>query len=40
MSKTIHTERHQKFRAILVRERKGHGLTQTQVVNSRAIVTP
>ena len=31
MSKTIHSERHHRFRALLVQERKAHGLTQTQV---------
>ena len=31
MPKTIHTERHLKLRALLVAERKAHGLTQTQV---------
>ncbi len=33
MPKPIHTERHRKFRALLVAERKGHGLTQTQVAS-------
>ena len=31
MSKQIHTERHRRFRALLVAERKAHGLTQTQI---------
>lgn len=31
MPKPIHTERHRKFRALLVAERKAHGLTQTQI---------
>lgn len=31
MPKTIHTERHHKLRALLVAERKAHGLTQTVV---------
>jgi transcriptional regulator with XRE-family HTH domain len=31
MSKPIHTERHRRFRALLVAERKAHGLTQTQI---------
>ena len=29
--KSIHTERHRKLRALLVGERKAHGLTQTEV---------
>lgn len=31
MPKTIHSERHRKLRALLVSERKSHGLTQVQV---------
>lgn len=31
MPKPIHTERHRRFRAQLVAERKAHGLTQTQI---------
>ena len=31
MPKTIHTERHRRFRALLVAERKAAGLTQTAV---------
>lgn len=31
MAKPIHTDRHRKFRALLVAKRKEHGLTQTQV---------
>lgn len=34
MPKTIHSERHHRFRKLLVQERKGHGLTQTQVAQS------
>ena len=31
MPKSIHSERHHRFRVLLVQERKAHGLTQTQV---------
>jgi len=31
LPKTIHTERHRRFRALLVAERKAAGLTQTAV---------
>lgn len=31
MTKPIHTERHRKFRTLLVAARKAHGLTQIQV---------
>ncbi|MEN3164103.1 helix-turn-helix transcriptional regulator [Tistrella mobilis] len=31
MAKTIHSDRHRKLRALLVAERKAHGLTQIQV---------
>ena len=33
MSKTIHTERHHKLRALLIGARKAHGLTQTVVAD-------